>query len=129
MKKTTLLALVLGAFVGLQAVCSTELNAQEVETLTAARTDLLSRKYLRPSRSVIYATDGSDVAERLVEIMQQHPNEQFDINEIVLDRIELTPPKDPNSAEGRQALQDEITRVLENAHVGRMIMKSLVPSL
>ena len=44
MKKTTLLALVLGAFVGLQTVCPTELNAQEVETLTAARTDLLSRK-------------------------------------------------------------------------------------
>lgn len=127
MKKTTLLALVLGAFVGLQTVCPTELNAQEVETLTAARTDLLSRKYLRPSRSVIYATDGSDVAERLVEIMQQHPNEQFDVNEIVLDRIELTPPKDPNSAEGRQALQEEITRALEDANVGRMIMKSWFP--
>ena len=50
MKRIALRFLFLGAVISLGTLSTSTLFAQDVEELTAARTDVLSRKYLRPSR-------------------------------------------------------------------------------
>ena len=129
MKKIALRFLFLCAVITLGTICASTLSAQDVEELTAARTDVLSRKYLRPSRSVIFATDGSAEAERLVQIMQSASNDQFDTNHISLQRLSVTPPEWlPSLKKGREALQEEISKALEEQQVGRQIMKCWFPS-
>ena len=129
MKRIALRFLSLCAVISLGALSTSTLFAQEVEELTAARTDVLSRKYLRPSRSVIFATDGSSEAQRLVQIMQSTSNDQFDNNKIALQQLQITPPEKPaNTKDGRAALQEEITKALEEQQVGRQIMKCWFPT-
>lgn len=129
MKRIALRFLFLCAVITLGTICTSTLSAQDVEELTAARTDVLSRKYLRPSRSVIFATDGSAEARKLVDIMKSVPNDQFDTNKITLQQLRVTPPEKPaNTKEGRSALQKEITKALEAQRVGRQIMKCWFPT-
>ncbi len=129
MKRIALRFLFLCAVITLGTICTSTLSAQDVEELTAARTDVLSRKYLRPSRSVIFATDGSSAARQLVQIMQSASNDQFDTNKIALQELRVTPPEKPaNTKEGRAALQEEISKALEEQQVGRQIMKCWFPT-
>ena len=129
MKRIALRFLFLCAVITLGTICTSTLSAQEVEELTAAHTDVLSRKYLRPSRSVIFATDGSAEARKLVDIMKSVPNDQFDTNKIALQELRITPPEKPaNTKEGRAALQEEISKALEEQQVGRQIMKCWFPT-
>lgn len=129
MKRIALRFLSLCAVISLVTLSTSTLFAQKVEELTAARTDVLSRKYLRPSRSVIFATDGSSAARQLVQIMQSASNDQFDTNKIALQELRVTPPEKPaNTKEGRAALQEEISKALEEQQVGRQIMKCWFPT-
>ena len=129
MKRVALRFLFLCAVITLGTICTSTLSAQDVEELTATHTDVLSRKYLRPSRSVIFATDGSSAARQLVQIMQSASNDQFDTNKIALQELRVTPPEKPaNTKEGREALQEEITKALEEQQVGRQIMKCWFPT-
>lgn len=129
MKRVALRFLFLCAVITLGTICTSTLSAQDVEELTTARTDVLSRMYLRPSRSVIFATDGSAEARKLVDIMKSVPNDQFDNNKIALQELRVTPPEMPaNTKEGQEALQEEISKALEEQQVGRQIMKCWFPT-
>lgn len=105
------------------------LKAQDVEELTSARADVLARRYLRPSRSVFFATDGSQEAERLVQIMLEMDfGEQFDLNTVSNPRLQVNAPESPDSKEGTEALISEVTKALEEEQVGRQIMHSWFPT-
>ena len=99
---------------------------EEVKDLTAKEQNVLAKRYLRPSRSVIYISDGSDVAKKIVTEMQQMEDEKFDKNQIATSSFSYE--KEVKGSKGRKALGEAITAKLREERVGNQIMKCWFPN-
>ena len=123
MKKFSLVSL----FAVLLSLSPIHLFAQDQNgDLAANMANLLRRTYLRPSLSLIYVTDGSPLAEGVVEQLKKIPNNKFDVNELATNTFELR-DADLSTKEGVDSLRQKIADLLNEEKVGNQILGNWFP--
>ena len=113
-------ALLLGT--GVNTVC-----AQNDVSLTTKKANALDRKYLRPSLTKIYISDGTNTANRAISSLKGVTDEKFDYNNLKNDMFKMgSIPSDKK--ERKEAVTSFIENLLVQEKIPNQIMHCWFPT-
>lgn len=113
-------ALLLGT--GANCVC-----AQSEASLTTKKVGALDRKYLRPSLTKLYISDGTSTASRAISSLKGVTDEKFDYNNVKNDVFSMTSIPD-DKKERKEAVTSFIEKLLEQEKIPNQIMHCWFPT-
>ncbi len=102
----------------LMAVCTFGAFAQEEVSQLSTRDSALTRSYLRPSISKIYLVDGSSVAMKYQNSLENYVDRKFDINPVANNTFKY------NGGD----VNEQIQAIIADQKIGNQIMKSWFPT-
>ena len=102
----------------LMAVCTFGAFAQEEVSQLSTRDSVLTRSYLRPSITKIYLVDGSSVAAKYQNSLENYVDRKFDINPVANNTFRY------NGGD----VNEQIQAIIADQKIGNQIMKSWFPT-
>ena len=102
-------------------------RAQNDVSLTAKKASALDRKYLRPSLTKIYISDGTNTANRAISSLKGVTDEKFDYNNVKNDIFKMDSiPSDKK--ERKAAVTSFIENLLAQEKIPNQIMHCWFPT-
>lgn len=114
---------VFSVLIPLFSFCSVALAQQEVQGLTA-RENVLQREYLRPSVSVVYLTDGSDLASKVIDRLLHITNDKYFANTLSQRKFVFNPTA---YADDFKIHEELVKKFIDDNDFGRQIIRCWFP--
>lgn len=101
--------------------------AQNDVNLTTKKASALDRKYLRPSLTKLYISDGTNTSNNVINALKQVNDEKFDYNNVKRDVFQMSSIPD-DKKERKDAVTSFIERILTEEKIPNQIMHCWFPT-